>query len=117
MGWVTADEKDFDFDTVVVKSLTLYAKWKGSDGKDHMAVLGVALSINTKHKDYSALSASVTEKTSLIKDTIRSTVSTFTMEDMQDRQETVLKTILENLQKLFNSDMIVSVHFRSAIYQ
>ena len=90
---------------------------KSSDGKDHVAVLGVALSVNTKHEDYKALGESVTSKTSLIKDTIRSTVSQFTLEDMQDNQETVLKTLLDNLRKLFGSDMIAQVHFRSAIYQ
>ena len=90
---------------------------KSSDGKDHVAVLGVALSINTKHEDYKKLGESVNSKTSLIKDTIRSTVSGFTLEDMQDRQETVLKTVLDNLRKLFGSDMIAAVHFRSAIYQ
>ncbi|MBR5336927.1 MAG: flagellar basal body-associated FliL family protein [Lachnospiraceae bacterium] len=90
---------------------------KSSDGKDHVAVLGVALSINTKHEDYKKLGESVTGKTSLIKDTIRSTVSQFTLEDMQDNQETVLKTVLDNLRKLFGSDMIAAVHFRSAIYQ
>ena len=96
--------------------LTINLK-KGSDGKDHIAVLGVALSINTKHEDYSKLSESITTKTSLIKDTIRSTVSSYTLEDMQDNQEKVLQTLLENLRKLFGSDFIAQVHFRSAIYQ
>lgn len=90
---------------------------KSSDGKDHVAVIGVALSVNTKHDDYGKLSESINTKTSLIKDTIRSTVSSFTLEDMQDKQETVLKTILTNLRNLFQSDLIVSVHFKSAIYQ
>jgi len=90
---------------------------KSSDGKDHVAVIGVALSVNTKHEDYGKLSESINTKTSLIKDTIRSTVSSFTLEDMQDKQETVLKTILTNLRNLFQSDLIVSVHFKSAIYQ
>lgn len=38
VGWVTADEKDFNFDSVVVKSITLYAKWKGNDGKEFISV-------------------------------------------------------------------------------
>ena len=38
-GWVTADGKDFDFNTVIVKSTTLYAKWTGSDGKDFISVI------------------------------------------------------------------------------
>ena len=32
-GWVTSDEKDFDFNQVIVESTTLYAKWSGDGGK------------------------------------------------------------------------------------
>ena len=32
-GWYTSDDKKFDFDQIVTKSLTLYAKWSGNDGK------------------------------------------------------------------------------------
>ena len=38
-GWVTADGKDFDFNSVIVKSLTLYAKWTGNNGKDFISVI------------------------------------------------------------------------------
>ncbi|MBE6014528.1 MAG: flagellar basal body-associated FliL family protein [Lachnospiraceae bacterium] len=113
MGGVTiADLEVVDIED----DLTINLK-KGADGKDHIAVLGVALSLNTKHEDYSKLSGSVTGKTSLIKDTIRSTISQFTIEDMQDSQDKVLETLLSNLRKLFGSTFIVQVHFRSAIYQ
>ncbi|MBR4761887.1 MAG: InlB B-repeat-containing protein [Clostridia bacterium] len=30
-GWVTSDDKQFDFNQVVVKSMTLYAKWSGDE--------------------------------------------------------------------------------------
>lgn len=30
LGWVTADGKDFDFNTIMTKSVTLYANWKNS---------------------------------------------------------------------------------------
>ena len=96
--------------------LTINLK-KGADGKDHIAVLGVALSVNTKHDDYKSLGASVTTKTSLIKDAIRSTVAKYSVEDLQERQDVVLKACLESVRGLFNSDMIIQVHFRSAIFQ
>ena len=38
LGWVLSDGTDFDFDTVVTESLTLYAKW--SDGIAYKAVDG-----------------------------------------------------------------------------
>lgn len=38
LGWVLSDGSDFDFDTVVTESLTLYAKW--SDGIAYKAVDG-----------------------------------------------------------------------------
>lgn len=31
-GWVTSDDKDFDFNQVIVKSTTLYAKWSNDAG-------------------------------------------------------------------------------------
>ena len=29
--WVTSDGKEFDFNTILTKSVTLYAKWEGED--------------------------------------------------------------------------------------
>lgn len=37
-GWCTADGKEFDFDTIVTKSKTLYAKWSDNAGVEYLAV-------------------------------------------------------------------------------
>lgn len=96
--------------------LTINLK-KGEDGKDHIALLQVTLSVNTKHKDYEKLGPSIKEKTSLIKDTIRSAVSSFTKDDMVDNQDKVLKRILDKIRSLVGSDLVVQVHFRKAVFQ
>ena len=36
-GWVTSDDKEFDFNQVIVESMTLYAKWAGNVGAEYTA--------------------------------------------------------------------------------
>ena len=48
IGWVTQDGKEFDFDTTVTKSMTLYAKWSDDDGREIIAVLDEGETIGFK---------------------------------------------------------------------
>ncbi len=38
LGWHTSDGTAYDFDTVVTKDFTLYAKWRDSEGNEYLSV-------------------------------------------------------------------------------
>jgi len=38
LGWYYSDGRAYDFDTVVTKDFTLYAKWQDSEGNEYLAV-------------------------------------------------------------------------------
>lgn len=90
---------------------------KGEDGKDHFAIITVAISVNKEHEDYKDLNPQVAEKEKLIKGEINNVVSQYTMEEIKNNQDAVQQEILKNLQKMFASDFIVGVGFPDAQYQ
>jgi len=102
----------------VGEEMTINLK-SGNDNKDHYVLVQVAVIVNNKHEDYKKYVKSLTEKSSLIKDTVISNFSEFTYEDLQDEagQEEVKEAILAELQKLFNSRFIVKVAFTSITFQ
>ncbi len=97
-------------------SMTINLK-RGEDGKDHYAVLTVSLSLNKGNDDYSTYQPTLEAKQSLIKNEINTIVSGYTYEEIREDQQQVQDAILEDLQRLFDSDFIVSVGFSSATYQ
>ena len=54
VGWVTRNGEEFDFNSYVTKSLTLYAKWLDEDGRETVAILD-----KTGPVDYSPYISSV----------------------------------------------------------
>lgn len=92
---------------------------KESDGSDHFAVVGVYLSLNTKHDDYANYSSTMDSKASLIKSYIINAISARTKSEINDPdiQAEVLEEILVDLQALYNSDFIVAVGFSSFLVQ
>lgn len=91
---------------------------KGSDGKDHFAVVGVALSLNTESEDYSKYKETLDAKASLIKSEIINVISQYTLEEVKSNQDKICDEITKRLQTMFNSeDFIVDVNFSSATYQ
>lgn len=89
----------------------------GADGKQHVAVLTVSISMDKEHEDYKDLSPQVASKEDLIKAEINNIVSSYTVEEIRDNQDAVQKEILKDLQRLFASDFIVAVGFPSVQYQ
>lgn len=100
----------------IADSLTINLK-KGEDGKDHFAVVKVALSINKKHDDYKKLQPELEGKDNLIRAEVINVISQYTLEEVQSNQAAVQEEILKNLQKKFASDFIVAVGFPEAQYQ
>ncbi len=85
--------------------------------KDHVAILSVTLSMNTKHKDYKTYGADLSTREDLIKGQIIEAVSQYTVDEIKENQKMVTDDILNRIQKLFDSDFIFDVSFSSTLYQ
>lgn len=81
------------------------------DGLQHYAIISVSLSMNTDSEGYEEYGATMADKESLIKSQINTIVSGYTFDEFKNDQQGVQNAILAELQKLFNSDFIVSVGF------
>ncbi len=89
-----------------------------AEEKDHVAILSVTLSMNTKHKDYKTYGGeNLSAKEDLIKGQIIEAVSQYTVDEIKDDQKMVTDDILNRIQKLFDSDFIFDVSFSSTLYQ
>lgn len=104
----------------IKESMTINLK-KGSDNKDHFAVISPSINQDTKNEDYKQYGGeeNMLAKESPIKDEIRRAVSGYTYEEIQQReiQDKLLTEIRDRLCALYDSDFIVSVSFGSAVYQ
>lgn len=84
------------------------------DGKDHVAVFSIGLSLNTKSDGYNSIGTEgLKAKETLIKNDINTIVSGYTMEQFREDEQSVKDAILEDLQEMFGSDFIVGVSFSS----
>ncbi len=88
----------------------------GEDGKNHFAVGTVSLSMNSAHEDYETYSATMESKEGLIKDIIFSVMANYTMEEAKSNSAAIKSAILQEIQKLFDSDFIFGVSY-SFMYQ
>ena len=111
------DIEVYDLSSGDDKGMTINLK-KGSDGKDHYAVLKISLSINTKSDGYKKYMETLDAKKSLITTEINNIVSQYTVDELRDNQQDVQNEILKKLQSMFGyDDFIVGVGFSSATYQ
>lgn len=91
---------------------------KGSDGQAHYAVLAVTLSLNTASSAYETYGANMDAYASKMKSIVTSTVSSFTIDEMQGDQLKVQTAIKDKLNAMFGaSNYIVAVDFPKATYQ
>lgn len=105
-----------DVATYTIADMTIPLR-KSEDGKDHYAIISVALSMNMKHKDYATYGADVESKVDLLKGEINEVVSQHTMDEAKTNTEALSNEILGRLQQLYDSDFIFDVTFSSALYQ
>ena len=89
----------------------------GEDGQQHYCVAEVALSINTKDKDYKTYGSDLSGRESLIKSEIINVISGHTLEEAQADQEGLRAEILSAIQRMFNSQFVFGVSFSSIMYQ
>ena len=88
------------------------------DGKDHYAVVGITLSLDTTNDDYATYSESMATNEGLIKDEINKVIGSYTYSQIQSMSASDLQEqILEGLQQMYNSQFIIGVSFSSWITQ
>lgn len=105
-----------DIATYTIADMTIPLK-TGADGKDHFAMVSVALSMNTTSEDYQTYGPSIAEKVDLLRGQINSVISQYTMEEAKANSAAICNEILLKIQALYNSDFIFDVTFSSALYQ
>ncbi len=119
-GSVTSDTSSVPIDKLatydISDSMTINLKDSG-DGKDHYAVITVSLFMNKDSKGYKSFGESMEEKKNLVMSEITSVVSGFTYDEFKSNQQGVQDAIVADLQKLFDSDFIVSVGFPTVTCQ
>lgn len=119
-GSVTSDASSVPIDKLatydISDSMTINLKDSG-DGKDHYAVITVSLFMNKESKGYKSFGESMEEKKNLVMSEITSVVSGFTYDEFKSNQQGVQDAIVADLQKLFDSDFIVSVGFPTVTCQ
>lgn len=85
---------------------------KGTDGKEHYAVIAVSLSVNTKSDTYvESTTTPLSDKEAIIKDTINSVVRKYTKEQFNSENDAVKREILKSLQNTFGADYVVGISF------
>ena len=89
----------------------------GEDGKTHVLVTSVSISMNTESDGYKTYGETISEKESIIKGEINNVVSSHTLEEYQVDATGIREEIVKNLQEMFDSDFIVDVTFSDVIYQ
>lgn len=89
------------------------------DGKPHYLIASVTLAMNSESKDYKTYGSdeALKSKENLIKSEINSVVSSYTIDELRVDMEGVQETLVERIQKLYDSDFIVKVAFGDVILQ
>ena len=102
-------------DTLTIK---LASDPESEDNKDHYAVVGVTLSLDTTNEDYATYSETMATNEGLIKDEINKVIGSYTYAQIQSMTTGDLQEqILEELQEMYNSQFIIGVSFSSWIIQ
>jgi flagellar FliL protein len=100
----------------IADNLTINLK-KGEDGKQHYAIVTIAISMDKENKDYDDLYPQVSSKEELIKAEVNTVLSSYTLEDLQDNQAGAQEELLAGLQQMFGSSFIVGVGFSTIQFQ
>lgn len=90
---------------------------KSTDGASHYAVFKVSLSMNNKHKDYTALSAKLEENKNAIAEIVQTEFSKYTKDEIEPNKKKIKDNVLAGVQDLFQSDFIISVTFGNILTQ
>lgn len=90
---------------------------KSNDGASHYAVFNVSLSMNNKHKDYTVLSAKLTENENAIAEIVQTEFAKYTKDEIDPNKEKIKDNVRTGVQDLFQSDFIINVTFGNILTQ
>lgn len=90
---------------------------KGADEGEHVALVQVSLSMNTKDKGYKTYGATIGDQESLIKGVITDVISKYTADEVQPRIEDIKEEILSEIQKMYESEFIYQITFSKVFVQ
>ncbi|MGN0242171.1 MAG: flagellar basal body-associated FliL family protein [Candidatus Weimeria sp.] len=94
---------------------------KSDDGNSHIAVVHAQLVMNSKADSYKTNYAALTNESGAaagqVSQAIHQTVSQYTVDQMQNDQQTVIDACTKAIQKIFDKDFVVGVSFTNVIYQ
>lgn len=102
----------FDLET----KLTILLK-KGSDGKEHYAVIYPTLLLYKNGSNYSKNVATLKEKKALATQNIQEVVQKYTATELKNNPDAVRQEALKELQDIFGKDLIVQVVFGTTTIQ
>ena len=88
---------------------------KGADGKDHVALVNVSLSLDTTAEAYETYGATISEKESLIIGVINEVVGGYTADEVTVRGDEIKEKILKKLEDMFESPFIYDITFSKLI--
>ncbi len=88
---------------------------KGADGKDHVALVNVSLSLDTTAEAYETYGATISEKESLIVGVINEVVGGYTADEVTVRGDEIKEKILKKLEDMFESPFIYDITFSKLI--
>ena len=118
-------EQQIDVEDITLFSLTdsIYTNlFIGEDGREHVIKLSVNFGLDSskkKAKESQALMTTLTEKEAIVKDVIIGILRSETYEELirVDTQEVLKEKILTEIQKEFNTDLIVKVYINDLVLQ
>ena len=97
---------------------TMTINLRSDDSKNHVAVISLSLSLNTKSDNYVKYAPAVlATKEDIIKNNINQIVSQYSKEEFDANPQAVQDAILEDMQNMFGLDYVVGVNFSSRLTQ
>lgn len=106
------DCESFDLETKLTISLK-----KGSDGKEHYAVIYPTLLLYKEGSNYSKNMDTLKEKKALATQHIQEVIQKYTATELQTNPDAVREESLKDLQEIFGKDFIVQVVFGTTTIQ
>jgi flagellar FliL protein len=90
---------------------------KGADGEDHYGLFSVSLSLNTADDGYKDYGATVVNYESKIKSIIIDVVSSYSIDEADEKKDEMLAEILDQIQTMYDSKFVYEVLFRNVTFQ
>lgn len=102
--------------TFDLSKLTILLK-KGTDGKEHYAVIYPTLSLYKNAANYSKQYATLEANTALATQHIQEVVQKYTVNELQSNPDAIRKECLGDLQEIFGKDFVVKIAFGTTTIQ